>query len=151
MVLLKDWDPDGFVFYTNLESIKGHQLQADGSAALVFHWKSTEQQVRIEGVAQPVKDSEADAYFASRPRGSQLGAWASDQSRPMRGRTELLKRVAQTEARYLTGAVPRPPHWSGFRVVPAMVEFWYGRRSRLHDRYRYTLTDGDWQLERLFP
>lgn len=151
MVLLKDWDEAGFVFYTNLESNKGRQLHANASASLVFHWKSTEQQVRVEGAAEPVSDEEADAYFASRARGSQLGAWASDQSRPMNGRAELLKRVASVEARYLARPVPRPPHWSGFRVVPTMIEFWYGRTSRLHDRYRFTMTDGAWEKQRLFP
>lgn len=151
MVLLKDWDENGFVFYTNLESNKGRQLAERAAAALVFHWKSTEQQVRVEGAAEPVSDEEADAYFASRARGSQLGAWASDQSRPMSGRAELLKRVAALEARYLTRPVPRPPHWSGFRVIPTMIEFWYGRASRLHDRYRFTQRDGAWEKQRLFP
>lgn len=151
MVLLKDWDESGFVFYTNLESNKGRQLDADAAAALVFHWKTLEQQVRVEGQAVPVSDEEADAYFASRARGSQLGAWTSDQSRPMSGRAELLKRVAAVEARHLARSVPRPPHWSGFRVVPQMIEFWYGRTSRLHDRYRFTLEAGSWQRERLFP
>jgi pyridoxamine 5'-phosphate oxidase len=151
MVLLKDWDEAGFVFYTNLESNKGRQLADQAEAALVFHWKSTEQQVRVEGRVEPVSDEEADAYFASRARGSQLGAWASKQSRPMSGRAELLKRVAAVEARYLARPVPRPPHWSGFRVIPTMIEFWYGRASRLHDRYRFTLSDGAWEKQRLFP
>lgn len=151
MVLLKDWDASGFVFYTNLESNKGVQLKACGQAALVFHWKSTEQQVRVEGQVEQVSDTEADAYFASRPRGSQLGAWASDQSRPMKGRTELLARLARVEGRYLAGTVPRPPHWSGFRVVPEMIEFWYGRKSRLHDRFRFSLKDETWEEVRLFP
>lgn len=151
MVLLKDWDETGFVFYTNLESDKGRQLKARPVAALNFHWKSLEQQVRVEGTVVPVSDAEADAYFASRPRGSQLGAWASDQSRPMKGRTELLKRVAMVEAKHLVDAIPRPPHWSGFRILPTMIEFWYGRTSRLHDRYRFTFEGGAWQRERLFP
>ena len=151
MVLLKDWDESGFVFYTNLESNKGQQLAANPAAALVFHWKATEQQVRVEGRAEPVSDEEADAYFASRHRGSQLGAWASSQSRPMQGRAELVKRVAATEARFLGRRVTRPPHWSGFRVVPDMIEFWYGRASRLHDRYRFTRVDGAWDRQRLFP
>lgn len=150
-VLLKDVSAEGFVFYTNCESIKGRQLAADPSAALVFHWKTLERQVRVEGRAEPVSEAEADAYFASRPRGSQLGAWASEQSRPMSGRTELLKRVAQVEARHFGGEVPRPPHWSGYRVVPAMIEFWQGRRSRLHDRFRHVWRDGEWQTQRLFP
>jgi pyridoxamine 5'-phosphate oxidase len=151
MVLLKDWDETGFVFYTNLESVKGRQLAANPAASLVFHWKTLEQQVRVEGRAEPVSDEEADAYFASRGRGSQLGAWASDQSRPMSGRGELLKRVAAVEARHVGRPVPRPPHWSGFRVVPEMIEFWYGRRSRLHDRYRFELAAGSWSRVRLFP
>ncbi len=151
MVLLKEFTPEGFVFYTNLESIKGRQLAADPHAALVFHWKRTEQQVRIEGTAELVDDGQADAYFATRDRGSQLGAWASDQSRPMKGRRELIKRVAQFEARHLVESVPRPPHWSGYRVLPEMIEFWYGRMSRLHDRYRFTYTPDGWQKQRLFP
>jgi pyridoxamine 5'-phosphate oxidase len=151
LVLLKAFDADGFVFYTNLESIKGRQLAANPAAALVFHWKTTEQQVRVEGRCQLVSDEQADAYFASRDRGSQLGAWASQQSQPMKGRTELLKRVAKVEARHLLGAVPRPPHWSGYRVQAHMVEFWYGRTSRLHDRYRYTCDNDGWQCQRLFP
>lgn len=151
MVLLKDWDETGFVFYTNLESNKGQQLAHSPEAALVFHWKTTEQQVRIEGRADAVSDEEADAYFASRARGSQLGAWASDQSRPMSGRAELLKRLASVEARYFAGSVPRPPHWSGFRVVPSMIEFWYGRSSRLHDRYRFTRDHDVWEKQRLYP
>lgn len=151
MVLLKEFTPAGFVFYTNLESIKGRQLARHPAAALVFHWKATRQQVRAEGRVEPVTDQEADAYFATRPRGSQLGAWASDQSRPTGGRAELLKRVAATEARYLGRPIPRPPHWSGFRLLPEMIEFWYGRRSRLHDRIRFTLRDGEWARERLFP
>lgn len=151
MVLLKDWDEEGFVFYTNLESDKGRQLAANPAASLVFHWKTLEQQVRVEGRAEAVSDEEADAYFASRGRGSQLGAWASEQSRPMSGRAELLKRVAALEARHLGRPVPRPPHWSGFRVVPHMIEFWYGRASRLHDRYRFALEDGGWKRTRLFP
>lgn len=151
LVLLKDFDQQGFVFYTNLHSIKGRQLEQNPSAALVFHWKTTQQQVRVEGQAELVSDAEADAYFASRDRGSQLGAWASDQSRPLKSRAELLKRVARVEARHLLTAVPRPPHWSGYRVKPNMIEFWYGRKSRLHDRFRYTLEEDGWAEQRLFP
>lgn len=151
MVLMKDFSAAGLVFYTNLESIKGRQLAANRDAALLFHWKAIEQQVRVEGLAEAVDDATADAYFASRPRGSQLGAWASEQSRPLPGRGALLKRVAAAEARYLGRPVPRPPYWSGFLVRPAMIEFWYGRKSRLHERFRYTLADGDWRLDRLYP
>jgi pyridoxamine 5'-phosphate oxidase len=151
MLLMKEFTPEGFVFYTNQESIKGGQLAVDPHVALVFYWKRIEQSVRVEGQVEVVDDAQADAYFASRDRGSQLGAWASLQSRPTKGRSELLKRVAKFEAKYLTRAVPRPPHWSGYRVLPEMIEFWYGRRSRLHDRYRYTFRDGEWVMERLFP
>lgn len=151
MVLMKEFTPAGFVFYTNLESDKGRQLAEDPHAALVFYWKSTERQVRAEGRVEPVSTEEADAYFASRPRSSRLGAWASDQSRPLKSRTELLKRVAKLEAKFLGGPVPRPPHWSGFRLRPEMIEFWYGRRSRLHDRYRFRLGPDGWEKERLFP
>jgi pyridoxamine 5'-phosphate oxidase len=151
MVLLKDFSPEGFVFYTNLESIKGRQLAADPRAALVFHWQMIHQQVRVEGRAVPLTDEEADAYFTTRDRGSQLGAWASDQSRPMKNRAELIKRVAMVEAKHLARPVPRPPHWSGYRVLPEMIEFWYGRKSRLHDRYRYTSGQQGWQMQRLYP
>lgn len=150
-VLLKQYDERGFVFYTNLESNKGRQLAALPEAALVFHWKAIQRQVLVEGSVQQVSDEEADAYFATRSRGSQLGAWASKQSQPLKNRAELLKRVVATEARYLGRAVPRPPHWSGFRVVPRMVEFWSGRDSRLHDRFRYTLEEDGWQKQRLYP
>lgn len=150
-VLLKAMDERGFVFYTNLNSRKGRQLAANPEAALVFHWKEIKRQVLIEGVVEQVSDREADEYFASRDRGSQLGAWASDQSSPLKSRAELLKRVVETEARYFGKSVPRPPHWSGLRVVPRMIEFWKGKKSRLHDRYRYTFEDGDWNKQRLFP
>jgi len=150
-VLLKAWDERGFVFYTNLESRKGVQLAANPAAALVFHWKKPVRQVLVEGVVERVSDEEADAYFASRDRGSQIGAWASDQSRPLRSRAELLKRAVAVEARHVGHPVPRPPHWSGLRVVPHMIEFWAGRKSRLHDRIRYTLSDGAWEKQRLFP
>jgi pyridoxamine 5'-phosphate oxidase len=151
MVLLKACDENGFVFYTNLESDKGRQCAANPEAALTFHWKTIERQVRIEGRIEPVSSEEADAYFSSRDRGSQLGAWASDQSRPMSGKAELLARVARAEASYFASEVPRPPHWSGLRLVPHMIEFWVGRKSRLHDRYRHTLVNGEWQEQRLFP
>ena len=155
MVLLKDSDRRGFVFYTNYESRKGTQLLGHPKAALLFHWKSRRRQVRIEGAVHQVTPEEADAYFASRPRQSQIGAWASDQSRPLAGRFELEKRVAKFAAKYAIGTVPRPAHWSGFRVVPERIEFWQDGAFRLHDRLVYRRDDpGDdreWRTERLYP
>jgi pyridoxamine 5'-phosphate oxidase len=150
-VLLKAFDERGFVFYTNLNSRKGKQLQADPEAALVFHWKKIVRQVLIEGRVEQVSNEQADEYFASRDRGSQLGAWASDQSQALKSRAELLKRVVALERRYRGGTIPRPPHWTGLRLVPHMIEFWTGKKSRLHDRFRYTLEDGSWTRQRLFP
>ncbi|MBO6520372.1 MAG: pyridoxamine 5'-phosphate oxidase [Rhodospirillales bacterium] len=151
MVLLKDFDTTGFVFYTNLESNKGKQLSANAQVALNFHWKSLRKQVRIEGAATPVSDEEADAYFQSRPRGSRIGAWASDQSRPMEGMFVLERRVAEFTAKFHVGEVPRPLHWSGFRVDPQLIEFWSDGKFRLHERIVYH-RDGDaWTTERLFP
>ena len=155
MVLLKGYDAKGFVFYTNYESRKGRQLLATPKAALLFHWKSLRRQVRIEGAVAPVGEEEADAYFAGRPRQSQVGAWASTQSRPLEGRFELEKRVALFAAKYAIGKVPRPPHWSGFRLTPRLIEFWQDGAFRLHDRLVYTRqSEGaaeGWTTERLYP
>ena len=151
MVLLKGADADGFVFYTNLESRKGRQLAENPQAALLFHWKSLRRQVRIEGPVEHVSDAEADAYYASRARASRIGAWASKQSRPLAGRFELEKRVAQFTAKFHIGPVPRPPFWSGFRLRPRRVEFWREGRFRLHDRLVYHWTDDGWTTERLYP
>ncbi len=155
MVLLKGYDPQGFVFYTNYESRKGRQLLATPKAALLFHWKSLRRQVRVEGPVAPVGEAEADAYFASRPKQSQIGAWASQQSRPLEGRFELEKRVALFAAKYAVSTVPRPPYWSGFRLTPQRIEFWQDGAFRLHDRLVYSRQDpsegGGWSTERLYP
>ena len=151
MVLLKGVDPRGFVFYTNYESRKGTQLLANRQAALCFHWKSLRRQVRVEGAVELVTPEEADAYFATRARTSQIGAWASQQSRPLEGRLELEKRVALYTAKFGVGKVPRPPHWSGFRVLPQRIEFWEDRPFRLHDRLVYHRDGERWWTERLYP
>lgn len=151
MVLLKDAGPDGFVFYTNLESRKGGELAENPHAALLFHWKSLRRQIRVEGPVQPVSEAEADAYYASRARTSQIGAWASKQSRPLQGRFELEKRVAEYTAKFGFGAVPRPAHWSGFRVVPERIEFWQDKPFRLHDRFVFTRDGDGWTVTPLFP
>jgi pyridoxamine 5'-phosphate oxidase len=152
MVLLKGYDADGFVFYTNLESRKGVQLLENPKAALVMHWKSLRRQVRVEGMVHQVSDEEADAYFASRSRGSQIGAWASRQSQPMASAHDLEKRVAQYTARFHVGGVPRPDHWSGFRIAPTRIEFWREGRFRLHERILYIADGGrGWTIQRLYP
>ena len=150
-VLLKGLDERGYVFYTNLESRKSKELLANPHAALCFLWKSLDRQVRVEGLVELAADEEADAYFASRPRDSQIGAWASDQSRPLASRAELEQRVDEFSRRFGEGEVPRPPYWAGFRVVPQRVEFWQERPSRLHDRILFIHEGDGWRRERLFP
>jgi pyridoxamine 5'-phosphate oxidase len=150
IVLLKDVDARGFVFYTNYESRKGQELLAHPQAAMCFHWQPLERQVRIEGTVRPVTPEEADAYFATRARGSQLGAWASLQSRPME-RGDLEARMADVEARFADRPVPRPPHWSGFRLVPSRIEFWHNMPSRLHERTVYLREADGWRVETLYP
>jgi pyridoxamine 5'-phosphate oxidase len=150
-VLLKGFDERGFVFYTNMESRKAEELFANPRAALCFFWHALRRQVRIEGIAEPVSEAEADAYFATRPRDSQLGAWASEQSRPLDERTRLERRAAEFASRFAGRAVARPPFWSGFRVVPQRIEFWQERPSRLHDRWLYTREGETWRRQRLYP
>lgn len=151
MVLLRGLDARGFVFYTNLESRKGKALRTHPQAALCFHWKSLQRQVRVEGAVERVSDEEANAYFASRPKDSQIGAWASKQSEPLEGRFELELRVAKYAALYAISKVPRPPFWSGYRVVPDGIEFWEERPFRLHDRTLFTRTTEGWAQRKLFP
>ena len=151
MVLIKAVDAKGFVFYTNFESRKGRHLLARPMAALLFHWKSLRRQVRIEGQVHRVSDAEADAYFQSRARDSRIGAWASQQSRPLKGKFELEKRVAEFGLKYAVGAIPRPPYWSGFRVAPRLMEFWKSGTFRLHDRLVYHRDGEAWRTERLYP
>ena len=153
MVLLKGADERGFVFYTNLESAKGLELKENPQAALCFHWKSLRRQIRVRGTVTPVSEEEADAYFASRAKDSQIGAWASKQSRPLEGRFELEKQVAVFAAKFGLGKVPRPPHWSGFRVTPSRIEFWRDRPFRLHDRlvFKRESASAPWHTERLYP
>ena len=152
IVLLKDFNEDGFVFYTNFHSRKGQELDQNPSASLVFWWPELERQVRIEGRVEKVANDEADGYFKTRPRGSQLAAWASEQSQRIDDRARLERRFSELAAKYQDREIPRPPNWGGYRLQPRSIEFWQGRSNRLHDRLRYVLSeDGDWQLERLAP
>ena len=153
MVLMKGFDADGFVFYTNTQSAKGMELSQTPKAALVFHWKSLRRQVRVRGPVTPVSEAEADAYFDSRPRDSRIGAWASQQSRPLESRFALEKAVATYAAQYAVGRVPRPPHWTSFRIAPLAMEFWQDRPFRLHDRLQFTRsqTDVPFTTKRLYP
>lgn len=153
MVLLKGFDTDGFVFYTNFESQKGQEILSQKKAAMCFHWKSLRRQVRLRGLVEVVTDKEADEYYKTRARGSRIGAWASKQSRPLEGRFALEKSVAEYTARYAIGDIPRPPHWSGFRIRPLSIEFWHDRQFRLHDRieFRRDMPEGAWQKVRMYP
>lgn len=151
MVLLKGFDERGFVFYTNFQSAKGQEILSSMKAAMCFHWKSLRRQVRIRGPVEQVSDTEADEYYASRPRGSRIGAWASKQSRPLESRFALEKAVAEYTAKHAIGEIPRPPHWSGFRIVPQSIEFWHDRPFRLHDRMVFTRNADQWDKTRLYP
>lgn len=153
MVLLKGFGPDGFVFYTNYESRKGRELLANPQAALCFYWMPMGRQVRVQGRVEKVTDAEADAYYASRHRDSRIGAWASQQSRPMATRYDLEKSAAKYAAKYAIGDIPRPPHWSGFRIVPRLIEFWTEKPFRLHERIVFERSDdsGSWTTSRLYP
>ena len=153
MVLLKEWSEDGFVFDTNAESAKGRQLASNMRAAALFHWKSLRRQVRLRGPVEQTSDAAADAYFASRPRDSRIGAWASHQSRPLESRFALEKAVALNAAKYAIGDIPRPPYWRGYVIRPLAMEFWIDRPFRLHDRLRFTRESltGPWKKERLYP
>jgi pyridoxamine 5'-phosphate oxidase len=151
-VLLKGIDPRGFVFYTNTQSRKGQEIGSNRLTSLLFYWKSLGRQIRIEGTVEPVTDAEADAYYASRPRISRLGAWASDQSRPLAERAELERRLAEFDAKYPGEVIPRPPHWHGYRVLPDRFEFWQNMPYRLHDRTIFErASDGSWPRGKLFP
>ena len=150
-VLLKGFDRRGFTFYTNFESAKGTQILQAGRAALVFHWKSRRRQVRARGPVEIVSDEEADAYYASRPRGSRIGAWASEQSRPLESRETLMRRTAELEAKYEGRDIPRPPHWGGIRIVPSQIEFWQDGEFRLHDRVVFQREGDGWSGQRMNP
>jgi pyridoxamine 5'-phosphate oxidase len=153
MVLLKSADEQGFVFYTNKDSQKGHELDAHAKAALVFHWKSLNRQVRVRGTVEHVTDVEADAYFATRPKQAQIGAWASKQSHPLESRLAFETAIAKYAAKYALGTVPRPPQWSGYRIVPSTIEFWHDRPFRLHDRivFERDTASAGWMKTRLYP
>ncbi|HEY0125098.1 MAG TPA: pyridoxamine 5'-phosphate oxidase [Rhizobium sp.] len=153
MVLLKGFDSQGFVFYTNFESQKGQEILSQKKAAMCFHWKSLRRQVRLRGLVEVVSDREADEYYKTRARGSRIGAWASKQSRPLEGRFALEKAVAEYTARYAIGDIPRPPYWSGFRIRPLSIEFWHDRQFRLHDRieFRREVPEGAWEKVRMYP
>ena len=151
MVLLKGLDAQGFVFYTNTGSNKGRELETNAKAALCFHWKSLRRQVRARGLVTRVSDAEADAYYQSRPRDSRIGAWASAQSRPLESRSALEEAVAAYSAQFVGAEVPRPPHWTGFRITPVSIEFWHDRPFRLHDRILFTREGDAWAKARLYP
>jgi pyridoxamine 5'-phosphate oxidase len=151
MMLLKGADPRGLVFFTNYESRKSNELLANPRAALVFHWPVLQRQVRVEGTVARLTQAESEAYFRTRPRGSRIGAWASQQSAELSTRAELDERVREYETKFAGEDVPLPPFWGGFRLAPAVIEFWQGRINRLHDRVRYTRTDGGWSVQRLYP
>ena len=153
MVLLKGLDERGFVFYTNFESAKGREILGSMKAAMVFHWKSLRRQVRVRGPVEVVSDAEADAYYQTRPRGSRIGAWASAQSRPLESRLALETSVAELTAKHAVGEIPRPDHWSGFRIVPSEIEFWKDGEFRLHDRVKFTRDNShdEWETVRLYP
>jgi pyridoxamine 5'-phosphate oxidase len=151
MVLLKGFDADGFRFFTNQESAKGGQVAASPQAALILYWREVDRQVRIRGSVERLSEEESNAYFATRPRASQLGAWASPQSRPIGDRADLDARLREAEDRFADDEIPRPPHWGGYLVRPAEVEFWQGQVARLHDRFRYSREGEAWRIERLGP
>jgi pyridoxamine 5'-phosphate oxidase len=153
MVLMKGYDTDGFVFYSHIASQKGRELAGNPKAALLFHWKSLRRQIRIRGPVTPVTDAEADAYFATRPKQAQIGAWASKQSQPLESRFAFEQAIAKVAAKHLVGAVPRPPGWSGWRIAPLRIEFWHDRPYRLHDRieFRRDTPDMAWTKARMYP